>query len=161
MRILRFIKLALPLLFVFSGAVCAKPGAAITLRGPANYQLQAFTNTHLDLEFSVPAQATRLAVQMQVQGSFIVLNPESAFTIDLAENQSLVVLPLEIATQDVGTNYLMFNLILTYQNGLTEARSLGIRLQVGEEVSTNSDLQKPTSEEKMKLLPATETVISD
>lgn len=160
-RILRFINLVLPLLFVLSGAVCAKPGAAISLRGPTSYQLQAFTNSHLNLEFSLPARATRLVVQMQVQGSIVVLSPEPDFTIDLADNQTLFTLPLEIATQDTSTNYLMFNLILSYENGLTEARSLGIRLQVGEDTSSTENSQKPASEEKMKLLPATETVISD
>lgn len=154
----QLIKFFCLLLLAFAANVLAKPGAAISLRSPAAYQLAEHSVEQLNVEFSLPGNAVNLKLQMQTEGNIAVLDPELSLEFTLEAAQTNLLLPVQIESGESGTDYLMFNLILTYENGVSEARSIGLRLQVGEEALT-TNLQKPTGEERIKVLPAQEEVI--
>lgn len=158
----RLIKFASLLLLTVAAEIIAKPGAAISLRSPSVYQLEPRSVQQLNLEFALPGNAVSLSLRMQVEGSAQVLDPELSREFVLEKEQTRLQLPVQIETGEAGIHYLMFNLVLTYENGVNEARSLGIRLQVGDasaEVNLPKPTQEQTTEERIKELPAQEEII--
>lgn len=160
-RILQSIKFAAILLLGFAAHTLAKPGAAINLLGPSSYSLEAYSNETIELEFSLPANAETLAVHMHTQDEILVLSPQAEQEINLQATQTRLSMPIQIETTENGVYYLMFNFVLGYPNGATEARTMGIRLQVGEvAVQKQEKLQKSENknEPAIKASPAQETV---
>lgn len=157
MQVSRLIKIfSLGVLLMATNAL-AKPGAAIGLTSPTNYKLDPYSNTQITVNFELTKSANSIQILMQTKGNVSVVSPSLNQTIALSSKQSTLSFPVELESAEAGVSYLMFNLILTYENGRTEARSLGLRLQVGE-AENKEKLGKPANKGGIKELPAQETI---
>lgn len=142
---------------MFSSWLQAKPGAAISLHSANAYEIPAFSNAHLDIAFALPSKPGRLQVRLQTHEQIKILNQDGVQEFLLDGDEPLLKLPVEIEVSEAGKYYLLFNLIFTSEQGLSEAVSLAVRLQVGDQ-SVQGIQQKPASPSGIKTLPAVETI---
>jgi hypothetical protein len=131
----------------------AKPGASIQLQGPSAYQFEPHSKAALEFVFVLPKQAQKLDLQLHVNGDLMLESP-ATHLIELEPGQESLQLPVNVQTGENCRCYLMFNFVVHLQNGRTEARSTGVRIQVGDPIQA----QKPRPNSSIKTLPAEETV---
>ena len=158
MQVSPLIKYLLALALVLAFDASAKPGAAISLRGPSSYQVEPHSSAQFNIEFALPAKAGNLQIITQTQGPIAVTTPERNQHLVLDGSTSRFIMPVNLESSEAGVAYLMFNVILTNDNGRKEARSLGVRVQVGAEVQQNKPQNIQSDETRIKEMPAQETI---
>lgn len=151
-------------LFFSASLGFAKPGADVAIISEKNYQVEAFSNTEIVVELSVPGIVGELNVQLNVDKEILIHNMQSSLNFLLNENDSSVRIPLNIETTVAGQYYLMFNVMLEHENGMREGRSMGLAVKVGDaaQVSdlseTNQANEKVNPRKTIKSYPAVEKI---
>ncbi len=142
-------------LLFFSIGLHAKPGASVALLSPASYQLEPFSETQLNLKFSLPKKSGTLRIVTKLDGDVELSNQLNEQSYDLDGENTELGLPLTVRSGEAGRAYILFNVYLKDDSGKEEARALGIRLNIGEQVKQ----QKAASNKTVISLPAEETIL--
>jgi len=148
--------------WIFAPAIYSKSGASISLNSEHAYEIPAFSNANLEIEFALPLKPGSLQIQLQTHDNITILNRESVQEFLLRGDEPSLTLPLDLEVSEAGKYYLLFNLIFTNQQGLSEAVPFAIRLQVGEtgqqEIQQKALQKTSSSASGIKTLPAVETI---
>lgn len=165
--IVRLLTLIKPKLFVlvfalafgmFAPSIYSKPGAPISLHSANAYEIPAFSNAKLEIEFALPLKPGSLQVLLQTHEDITIVSEQFTQEFLLHGDEPFLKLPLEIEVSEAGKYYLLFNLIFTNEQGLSEAVPLAIRLQVGETEQQTGQQKTSSSSSGIKTLPAVETI---